>query len=359
MKIGYVTADWSDIEDPDTGFPTFGGAGWYRVGMPCKYLPKRGVEAVAVEKISTGQDGRIWLHDWAGETHKDVDLIVFQRWMDENAADVIYAARGAGQIVLNDVDDWYWGLDRRNDAYKATDPKVNPTCNRDHYWRALEASDGVTVSTPFLRDQLSKLPCEVRLVRNAIDVDRFGGQPSIHVYNIGWVGSTAHRSGDLEILRGIAGPFVERNYLSFVHAGYTRRAPSAGDLAGVPEDRQVKHQMVPITEYPDLISTIDIGVVPLNDVPFNHAKSAVKGMEYAAAGIPFVATRSPEYDWLSNEVGVGLTAKKPREWVKHLDSLMDLDFRFEQIEKNRARIYDLDVNLKIDEWVSAYEHFLA
>jgi hypothetical protein len=359
MKIGYVTADWSDIEDPSTGHPTFGGSGWYRVGLPSQYMNRNGVESVACELISAAKDGHLWLHDWNGKIHDDCDIIVFQRWMGEDAPEVIRKARAAGQIVVNDVDDWYWGLHPTNEAYKASDPKVHPTCNRDHYWKALEASDAITVSTPFLREKLKDMPGDVVLLRNAIDLERWTARTvSGTAHNVGWVGSTLHRSGDLETLKGIIGPFVDQYGLEFVHCGMWNRGVTAGQQAGVSPERETTYPIVSILEYPDLVKKIELGLVPLNDVPFNHAKSAIKGMEYAASGIPFVAQRTPEYDWLSEECGVGLTANKPKEWVRRLASMMDLEtYRMHAID-NRAHVAQLDMKIKVHDWISAYESFL-
>ena len=52
--------------------------------------------------------------------------------------------------------------------------------------------------------------------------------------------------------------------------------------------------MTLIHDYPRMFRNIDIGIAPLSDVPFHHAKSAIKGLEYPAAGVPFIASPSPE-----------------------------------------------------------------
>ena len=79
----------------------------------------------------------------------------------------------------------------------------------------------------------------------------------------------------------------------------------------------------------------DIGVVPLNlPLDFNEAKSALKGLEYAAAGIPFVASPSGEYKRLAS-MGIGRIASTPDEWVTHLTELLDPEVR--QAEATKAR----------------------
>lgn len=358
MKVGFVTADWSDIEDPETGHPSLGGSGWYRCGLPAKYLQQNGIETVIVELISLSKEG-LWLHDWDGIVHDDCDVIVFQRWMHETAPGVLRKARLAGQVIVNDVDDWYWGLDHRNDAYKASDPRLHPEANRDHYWAALKESDLITVSTPFLQEKLREMPGDVQVVRNAIDLDRWvpnefqPGKPTI-----GWVGSTRHRSGDLETLVGILGPFCKRHDVKFVHAGHWVNSTPAGTLAGVPEELQIVHPVVSILDYPKLFSLMDVGIVPLNQIPFNFAKSFVKGMDYAAGGVPFIAERTPEYDYMHVNHGMGLTARKPREWIRHLEAMMDDGFRRNRYDIDTTNVRQLDIVNRWVDWREAYESVL-
>lgn len=358
MKIGFVTADWSDVEDPATGLPTLGGSGWMRCGIPAAELKKHGHETVVVELISVSSDG-IWLHDWYGETHNDCDVIVFQRWMNKEGPRVMEQAKAAGQVVVNDVDDWYWGLDQRNLAYRFCDPKVNPESNRDHYWKTCLASDLITVSTPFLAAKMDSMP-NVALVRNALDLDRWDYNPrETNEPVFGWTGSVKHRSGDLETMIGILGPFLKQHNLKFRHVGHWGIGPTAGDIAGVPSELQLTSPIASILDYPALFSGIDIGIVPLNKIPFNEGKSCLKGMEYAAAGIPFVAERTPEYKWLQEEHGIGLTASKPREWLKQMERLLDPNFRLAEATKNRSNLRHLGIGACWSNWIDAYASVLS
>lgn len=354
MKIGFITADWSDIVDPLTGIPTMGGSGYYRVGVPSFWLWMNGFDVAVGEKISTGPGG-VWIHDWYGNVHEDCDVLVFQRWMSGRAPDVYRIAKQAGQKIVNEIDDWYWGLHPDNIAYKRTDPHLHPDENRDHYWKALGASDLITTSTPGLVDALRPLGVETALIRNAIDLCRWDISASNSpVTRIGWVGGTPWRSGDLETLRGVLGPFCERHSCRFVHGGYMPQAPSAGQLAGVPSALEDKYLMEPITTYPRLLANFDVGVVPLNDIRFNRMKSALKGMEMAAAGIPFVAQALDEYVWLKETHDIGLTAKKPTHWIAGLTKLLDPEFRADEAAKNLVNVKALDIESNWVSWAEAY-----
>lgn len=359
MKVGFVSSDWSDIED-EVGVPTMGGAGWYRCGLPAKFLALNDVETVVVELISLSADG-IWLHDWHGVTHDDCDVIVFQRWMGRDAPKVIRAAKAAGQVIVNDVDDWYWGLHPLNRAYKMTDPKLYPECNRDHYWEALKESSLITVSSQDLADKLANIGVPVGLVRNAIDVDRWEQFPVLDSspLRVGWVGSTSHRSGDLETLRGVLGPFCERRGATFVHCGWNEWGAHAGDLAGVPLEQQFTHGMLPITEYPQMFQHMDIGLVPLNKVPFNESKSAIKGMEYSCAGIPWIGQDCAEYKFVNKEYDLGQIARKPSDWVRLLERMVDVEFRQSEAERNRKNVRQLDIADRWVEWADIYKSIVS
>lgn len=363
MKIGFISADWSDITDPDTGHPTPGGAGWYRMALPSKYLARNGIETVYCELVSIDRensDHGIWLHDFDGHSHDNCDIIVVQRWMDERAAEVIEMGRKAGQIIVNDVDDWYWGLSPKNRAYQASDPKNNPRVNRDHYRRAVSASSALTVSTPFLQEKLDSSDTPAYLLRNAIDLERweYTEPEEVMFPTIGWVGSTYHRSGDLETLNGVLSQVCKRINANFMHSGRFSGSDHAGTLAGLSEDILLEEDGCSILEYPKLFNGIDIGIVPLSDIPFNHAKSAIKGMEYAASGIPFVAQATPEYKWLQQEHGIGRTAKKPNNWISLLSAYEDLDRRVEDARANREALEALNIEHKWADWLQVYKDLM-
>lgn len=57
----------------------------------------------------------------------------------------------------------------------------------------------------------------------------------------------------------------------------------------------------------------DMGVVPLELSPFNEAKSYLKGLEMAAAGLPVIASPTPEYQHMARQ-GACVTAADASEW---------------------------------------------
>jgi len=100
---------------------------------------------------------------------------------------------------------------------------------------------------------------------------------------------------------------------------------------------------------------MDVGIVPLRVTPFNQAKSYIKGLEYAAAGVPFVAQKIDAYDDLYSQ-GIGRIAKRPYEWVKQLKALTDYKLREEESAKNHELVWNNDIKHGAAQWIDILEN---
>jgi hypothetical protein len=366
MRIAFISSDWSTSFLDENGYPTPGGAGWYRCRIIADALRERGHDVVHCPNVGNNtKTGEIHPRTWDGEYLSGYEVLIFQRWMTEQAAEVIKAGQRFGQVCINDVDDWFDGISATNGAFSATHPRLNvmnrqqarqshnqsvTPSNRNFYRHGLAASSLLTVSTPYLADRYAKLGVKIVVLRNAIDLDRWKPIRPPDKPTIGWVGATTHRSSDLQVLHGVLGPFVEAKDLRFIHSGTARGSPSAANMLGIPESIVRTRQQTSILEYPDLFAGIGIGVAPLSDISFNYAKSAIKVMEYSASGIPFVASDLPEYAWYK----AGLVAKRPKDWLRSLSSLMDPSYRRDVALQARQRVEAEDIRNRICDWESVY-----
>lgn len=331
IEIAVATTDWSRSILDDSFRFVLGGAGWIRFGQCVGFSMNR----IVIGKLTTSADAvGVRAH---GASYASFPPIVFmQRHMEERCTHIVRAATSRGQVVINDVDDWFWGLHDENQAKPLVDPKNNPGSNIDHYKRTLEASSLVTVSTPFLLERMKEwgLPCE--LVENCVSAHMFPirrhrpGKPIV-----GWAGSTAHRSGDLGVL---VKPFLKvQNLVRFHHTGHNDSYPWFADRVGIGRSEVTTLPMVAPADYPKCLP-FDIGVVPLSKFEFNDAKSWIKGLEYAAAGIPFIASASHEYVRLKKEYKIGRIARSPKEWIEHIEELCDPSVRHEEAQRQREAI---------------------
>jgi hypothetical protein len=346
-SIGYLTSDWAWGTDPLQP----NGCAWYRCKLPADQLAKRGwITALGLPgfnpKSGFGMiidDGKA-LHGW--------DIIVFKLLMKKEILDYLPLALEMGQKIVVDVDDWFEGLSPTNRAYQSTDPTTNPDENRAIYAEIIQKATAVITSSPFLYEFYKQKRKNVYLVRNGIDADRWkkrAGKMN-HRLRLGWVGATPWRSGDLETLSPWIGEYLSSRRMYFHHSGHTENgAARACDQLGISPNISRTQPLVPINIYPKLFEHIDIGIVPLNNIHFNHAKSFIKGLEYAAAGVPFVSSYSPEYEYLS-EKGIGRVAYNQDDWIYHLDELRNQQTRRDEIEHNYEILKDFTMEARADEW---------
>ena len=343
-KIGAVSTDWSLTVGDARGFPAMGGAGWARLGQVKQYSKNHWVTGTIWANAQ-----QIGVRSWDNHNHLDCPVVVMQRYMDVGMAGIVQRAQGTGQIVINDVDDWFWGIHENNAAYGAVDPLLNMGSNTSHYRETLLASNVVTVSTQFLACEIAKFgDVRVEVIPNGVDARRYEQRRHRKATPIiGWAGSTGHRSGDLTVLQK---PFAEiRDEFHFHHTGANDRYPTFAEEVGLAEKQVTTLPMLPPHEYPYGM-VFDIGVVPLVDIPFNHAKSNIKGLEYAAAGVPFVASPLPEYVELSEQHHIGRLAKTSRDWVRELRALGDYETRLEEAVRQREAVLALSAKQQARLW---------
>jgi len=353
MKIGFGSSDWSLSVKDENGHPVWGGSGFIRLGQYAHLLP----HDVVVGALCW-QDGVFGIKDWDGNFHFDCDLVVMQRVMFEDIPKKINHSKAMGQVIVNDIDDWYWGLSPSNGAFAASHPKNNPTQNTNHYRSILARSSAVTVSTQFLAEKMSKwIGSEnVTILPNCVKTEMFSMRENsgTDVPIVGWVGSTAHRSGDLEILRGVIGPMAERGKIKLHHSGDLPQHPSFAEKIGVDKSLVSTLPMSAPDKYPEILK-FDIGLAPLSKMPFNRAKSAIKLLEYSAAGIPAVVSDLDAYVEVNREYGLGFVAKNPSRWIRHIERLRDPSYRTEQGFLARESVAQLDVKFGAERMASFYE----
>jgi glycosyltransferase involved in cell wall biosynthesis len=356
--IGFLTYDWSFSLKPIQP----NGCAWYRCYLPMLQLKKDKYESgMGLPGFSQDHGFGILIpnnkaiHGW--------DIVVLKLIMLERVVEQVDKALSLGQKIVVDLDDHMEGLEKTNLAYTMTSPEKNPKNNREHYFKIIEKSTALVTSTPFLKEFYEKkYPNKpIYLVRNGIDVERWKtrNDHSGHLPTFGWVGATPWRSGDLEILNPYLGKFIEEKKCKFHHAGSIINAPTVDKKIGINKKIFTHEPMKPINLYPNMFRKIDIGIVPLTNVDFNHAKSFIKGLEYAASGIPFIASPSPEYKYLA-EQGVGRIASTPEEWIYHCEELISPKIRKEERERNRQLIKEnFSMEKRGKDWEEVFDQILA
>ena len=336
MKVGFATVDWSpNVRDEQLDMPAMGGSNWIRFGQYLPYMqqitPVHGSPVWNSELEIFGVDTECgWNSDSYDDTDErydfDIPVIFIQRIMDRGIGEQIAIARSNGQIIIQDIDDDFWSIPKWNAAYWRTHPAKSPECNVNFYAEALANSNLIVTSTPHLTEKMGQLNDFVVQIENHVDVDRFAqarkGMEGWDGTRIGWTGSVGMKTVDLDCVKSWAGMF------NWHHIGHVDVVPLTGVIG-----EHVNVSTSPLCSSSEYAQNFlfDVGVVPLkHDAEFNAAKSFIKGLEYSAAGLPFVAAPAPEYVRFNEEQGVGFIAydNKAKHWIKHLKALVnDADYR--------------------------------
>jgi hypothetical protein len=309
------------------------GSGCYRNLLPARELRlQRGWDAhMAPHRIKA--DGRHRLIEFTDDgrgidtwlLEQDFDALVWQQRGEPWTAGLTGKLRAQGKRVLVDSDDAWWGLPDWNPGSRR--PKAEVGSMR----RQLSAAHGLSVATPALAELYERYNTNIRVIRNYLDWHMWEDvTPAYELerrhVRIGWMGEVLWREGDLGVLRGFLAGWLERHpEVEFVCAG----DPRAHDILRTPPARRVTTGQVEFYNFDlaDITATFDIGLVPLKvDDPksalLNECKSHLKGLEYAACGIPCIATPTESYrHWVREGVN-GFLASTPEEWINALEWML-------------------------------------
>jgi glycosyltransferase involved in cell wall biosynthesis len=254
-------------------------------------------------------------------------LVGAMKWLRERRPDV-------GLVV--ELDDDLMSLPAQHEAFGQLNPRISPTENTTWLRHALNLADAVTVSTPELAKRyggnrptfvvrngvpplmLSQCPSRA-LSHNGKDRDRI----------IGWAGYTGTHPGDLEVTSGaVADVMADRTQgreVRFRNIGPRDGLCKALDLPPEMTDQVEASGWLDPTMYRIALASLDIGIVPLQDTAFNRAKSTLKALEFAAAGVPVIASDLPEFAAL-RDAGLPIQLVKPRrkDWTTALTRILSL-----------------------------------
>lgn len=310
------------------------GVGSYRVLNPGYQLSKHGHEVFVYGKhpeqgdkplqntIGFDEDGNI-------DAGWDADVYVFQRRFEWWIPSAIRMLRRAGKVVVCETDDLYDDLPEGSPARLMLE-KHNRVFSVDRFNEGLFFADCVTVSTEALREHYSQYNDDVRVLPNYLDWDLWENVPlqcdvERPRVRIGWMGWLAWRGKDLEVLRSFMHEWlVENPHVEFVSIGEKDfRSKTVHDYLRVPREQRRTVPGVPYRRLHEIVPTIDIGLVPLEQSRFNDCKSHLKGLEYSACGVVPVCSPSDPYREFIEDGHNGFICGSVDDWVETLNMLVN------------------------------------
>lgn len=325
--------------------------GHYRMIWPAEELARQGMD---VKILRNGMPNDVLGMRFNGRVDvvnpPDCDVAVIQRPARRGTADLVEPLRRRGVAVVVDVDDDLAKIHPSNPAFRGMHPKLSPEYNWGHVARACRAASLVTVSVPSL------LPIYAPHGRGAVLPNYVPTSKTMFRHDIdnpspGWAGSLHSHPDDLDEAAGALQRLWRDGWpLKFV-------GPSEGVARklGVDLPEDVFTGDLPFGSWiPAVAERIGVGVAPLADTAFNLSKSWLKPLEYSAAGVPWVASDTPEYRRLAKMCGAPLVRRRT-DWYKQISRLVnDRGLRAELSGRARDTARELTIERHAHLWAEAW-----
>ncbi len=257
-----------------------------------------------------------------------------------------------GVKLVYEFDDAFWTLPETHLAYNFYN-QMRPQL--DAY---IQNADLVTVSTDYMARYCRDKNDNVRVLHNVIDEQLWPFKAPVQSgekVRLLFAGTMTHQLD----LRTIAKPLIKilnayKDKVELVLWG--NEIPELMELPNVVRGPQ----FTPV--YPEYARQlqgmdIDLALVPLDDTPFNKAKSHIKWLEYAACGIPAVFSKLAAYPKFVQDKKTGLLVENTNKaWFRAIKWMIDNPQKRIQIAENAqkevAEKYTLSKNLH--QWRDAY-----
>lgn len=293
----------------------------YRIVQFVPPLAERGFD-VAVRALPRGGRERRRLFRSA----REFDTVFWQRRLlpPWRAA----ALRAASRRLVFDFDD---ALPYR-DSFRGATPSL---ARRMKFRAALRRADAVVAANAVLAELARPFARRVEIVPTVVDptrsIERAHGEGDAPV--AGWIGSGA----TIGYLAGIRGPLRE---VARTIGPRFRFAVVAGALPGSPDPFM---ELRPWSERAESaeVARLAVGVAPLPDDPWARGKSGLKLLQYAAAGVPAVASDVGVQGEIVRDGVTGFLARTAEEWADRLLRLLrSPGLRGEMGRAARARVVE-------------------
>lgn len=349
------------------------GCAWYRVILPLTEVARR-----------TGWDVRFATATARPRDMDGYNLIIGQRFNKHDGMGSWRRLRTPGRRLVYEIDDDVWHIGPENwGAYQC----YKPESVRDAAAHTAEVADLVTVTTEPLAQVLREFNPNVAVVGNHIpdwvlDLPR----PPRDRPAIGWLGGASHGldigtvaqplrrflnrhpGWDMRLLGTDYRDTIKHPRVSY--GGWLPVHPAAGEWSQgkyVHPSARAQWQeggMRPWSASQERCTQafyraidFDIGIAPLAPGGlFQRSKSHIKALEYAARGIPVVASDAEPYrDFVLHGV-TGFLVRRDHEWLKYLSELAgDEALRAEMGAKAREVARGWTIETGWTQWAEAYE----
>ncbi len=245
----------------------------------------------------------------------DFDVVYIWRGCSDSMLAAARALRRAGVPLVWDNDDDLRMVPRSEPGYRQL------IGLRGQRWFAairqmMQTADVVTTNSALLATRYRETgAAEVRVIPNHLPRAflRTPQRPTENVV-VGWCAAFDHQR-DYEGLD--LQPVLQR----LLDRRRDVHLVSIGLGLGLTSERYHPFPEIRYAELPDYLRQLDVGIAPLLDIPLNHGRSDVKLKEYAAVGVPWLASPVAPYAELGEHEGGWLV--EDDDWEGSLEQLID------------------------------------
>jgi len=287
------------------------------------------------------------------ETLFEFDAVQFMRYAGREEQRLARRLRQAGVAVLWDNDDNLTAAPKGNPNHEAHSGLSGQRVFGE-MTAMMRASDLLTTPSPMLAELYERASgTEARVIENHLPPTFTRPQRMMPHSNvvIGWVAAMEHQR-EVERL-GLVEMFEEL-LARHVHVGVV----TIGLNLGLRSRRYTHYPITRYGELPNILAHFDVGIAPLADFAFNRGRSNVKVKEYAAMGVPWLASPIGPYAALGEEQGGRLVADD--RWQDELTQLIqDEDERRRLALRARRWAQGETIEAHVDEWEAAFEDAIA
>jgi len=318
----------------------------YRCNLPAKYLKAD----VAVETNVISMQVKIYVNVLGKMQSQikpitDYDVVIFQY---ANDPDLIFLIKRLAELGIKTVIDLDDDLINSNPFYP-----IRPETTKGII-EAIKLVGLVTVTTESLAETYSKYNSSIKILPNMVDLNEYPIQVQGELANIlihkevsnivGWYGSGIR----FEEMRSILEGWIPDNARLL--------------LAGSKIFENFKHKNKIVVDRfnpadtPKILVNIGIGLIPLSLCKFNNGKSDLKGLEYGAMGIPYIASPTVPYQKLIIHGINGFLVHKRRDWKDYINLLINDDKLRQNMGSQARKVSESrDIKKNINLWEEAYQ----
>jgi glycosyltransferase involved in cell wall biosynthesis len=313
----------------------------YRAVFPAEALRRRGGHEVRLVQ----HDGRTPL---SPRSLLDCDVVhVFRRY-DKSVLKCAEELRARGVGITYDNDDDIRLAPKESEAYKKFGGAagVREFQAQLHMMRRAHI---VTTTTERLAERFgAEHGGRIEVIPNYLADQQFARGPrNAEGIVIGWVAGLEHIADArrLQITQVLQRVMERRPEV---------RVVTMGVRLDLDASRYTHHKYIPLHELGAEARKFDIGIAPLSDIPMSYARSDVKVKEYAAVGVPWVASKRGPYEFLNPKCG-GLVVEDDG-WEEALVDLASSRWKRGQLRRcgeRWARSQRIDKN--IGRWEAVWQ----